>query len=181
MQKVSEFLKNISFKKNKNSLFIILLIGVMLLFSNKILFGESREKNVTSKENSDIDTSFDQTEKKLEDILKKIEGVGRVSVMVTYDNSKEYVTVSDTKSSESVKGEENKEKNTSNERTTVMVKESGSQTPFIKNEINPKIRGVLVVADGANSEKIKLNLKKAVCAVLNVEIHKVEIMPMKGK
>ncbi len=178
MQKISELLKNISFKKNKNSLFIILLIGVMLLFSSKILFGDSKQKNAQKSEQSDIEGGFDQTEKRLEEILKKIDGAGKVSVMVTYDNSKEYVTVSDTKSSVSKNGEGSKE-DISNEKTTVMVKNSSSYTPFVKNEINPKIRGVLVVADGGRNEKVKLNLKKAVCAVLDVEIHKVEIMPMK--
>ncbi|MBE7038553.1 MAG: hypothetical protein E7404_06610 [Ruminococcaceae bacterium] len=181
MQKISEILKNISFKKNKNSLFIILLIGVMLLLFNKMLLsdGNKNEKSL-NKQSCEYEKNEDASEKKLEEILGKIDGTGRVSVMITYDNSKEYVTIADTKSSISDKGGDDK-KDVSNERNTVMVKNSSEQTPFIKNEINPKVRGVLVVCDGAKNDKVKLNLKKAVCAALNVELHKVEIMPMKGK
>ena len=178
MQKISEFLKNISYKKNKNSLFIILLIGVMLLLFNKTFLNDTKHEKDIKK--TDYEIMDGDIEEKLEGILEKIDGAGRVSVMVTYENSKEYVTVSDTKSSVSNEGGDNK-KNISDEKNTVMVKKSGEQTPFIKNEINPQIRGVLVVCDGAKNDQIKLNLKKAVCAALNTKMHKVEIMPMKGK
>lgn len=180
MQKISEFFKNISYKKNKNSLFIILLIGVMLLLFNKTFLNDNNHEKDIKKQEYEYEDLNSAMEEKLERILEKIDGAGRVKVMVTYENSKEYVTLSDTKSNVSNEGGDEK-KNISDEKTTVMVKKSGEQTPFIKNEINPQIRGVLVVCDGAKNDQIKLNLKKAVCAALNTKMHKVEIMPMKGK
>ena len=88
------------------------------------------------------------------------------------------VTVSDTKTS---KAEFEGEKSESTgEKNTVMQKDKGGEAPFVKSEISPKVRGVLVVADGAADNNVAANLKRAVCAALAVPIHKVEIMP-RGK
>lgn len=105
----------------------------------------------------------------------KFRAPGKTEVMITYESTSEKVTVADTKTSKSSSGEEKNE--SSGERVTVMQKDGNASSPFVKAEVNPKVRGVLVVADGAKNADVSANLKKAVCAVLDVPIHKVEVMP----
>lgn len=172
-------LKNFSFKKNKNTLFIILLIGVLMLFCRKSFFSVSdNKKSVENLPDTSTKNEYAETEKRLSEILGKISGAGKTEVMITYDSTPEKVTVSDTKTS---KAEFEGEKSESTgEKNTVMQKDKGGEAPFVKSEISPKVRGVLVVADGAADNNVAANLKRAVCAALAVPIHKVEIMP-RGK
>ena len=171
---IMPFIKNFSFKKNKNTLFIILLIGVLMLVCSKSLFASEKPKN-DKKANETAVSCADNAEKRLSAMLGKISGAGKTEVMITYESTSEKVTVADTKTSKSSSGEEKNE--SSGERVTVMQKDGNASSPFVKAEVNPKVRGVLVVADGAKNADVSANLKKAVCAVLDVPIHKVEVMP----
>ena len=173
---IMTFLKNFSFKKNKNTLLIILVTGVLMLFCKNTFFNTQKtdEKNAGPPDTS-FCGAYTETEKRLSGMLAKISGAGKTEVMITYESSPEKVTVSDTKTSKSeLKGE--KSENTG-ERSTVMQKDSKGDSPFVKTEIFPKVRGVLVVSDGASDENVSANLKKAVCAALSVPLHKVEVMP----
>ena len=60
MQKISEFFKNISYKKNKNSLFIILLIGVMLLLFNKTFLNDNNHEKDIKKQEYEYDIIKDK-------------------------------------------------------------------------------------------------------------------------
>ena len=173
---IMPFIKNFSFKKNKNSILIILLIGVLMLVCSKSLFSENRPKESAKEEKSAAEKS-ENDERKLSEMLGKIYGAGKTEVMITYDSTPEKVTVSDSKTSKSVSDGEKSEN--SGERTTVMQKDGNTSAPFVKTEVNPKVRGVLVIADGADNAAVSANLKKAVCAVLDVPVHKVEVMPRK--
>lgn len=171
---IMPFIKNFSFKKNKNTVLIILLIGVLMLVCSKSLFSGSKPKDSAKDENITSEKS-ENAEKRLAEMLGKIYGAGKTEVMITYDSTPEKVTVSDSKTSKSVSDGEKSEN--SGERTTVMQKDGNNSSPFVKTEVSPKVRGVLVVADGADNAAVSANLKKAVCAVLDVPVHKVEVMP----
>ena len=68
------------FKNRNNRLFsVILIIGVILIF----ISGASDSYNAKESENAITE------EKRLEEILSDIQGTGRVSVMITYYDTKE--------------------------------------------------------------------------------------------
>lgn len=50
--------------------------------------------------------------------------------------------------------------------------------PVILKEIEPKVKGVVVVAQGANDARVKLELYKAVMTLLGVESSDIEIFAM---
>ena len=73
---IMPFIKNFSFKKNKNTLFIILLIGVLMLVCSKSLFASEKPKN-DKKANETAVSSADSAEKRLSAMLGKISGAGK--------------------------------------------------------------------------------------------------------
>ena len=57
--------------------------------------------------------------------------------------------------------------------------EEGSE-PIVLYEKEPEIRGVIVVAEGAADVAVRLDLQRAVCAVLDVPISAVEVFERSG-
>ncbi len=185
MKNLFENLKNLSFSKNKTNLYIILIIGVILLIAANILFSNpQKDTAVNVPEKSDASApDANELETRLSEILSKVQGAGEVDVMVTYDSGTEKIPAQDKKTNLSKTGEtsggvqaDTGDVESSSEETTVMVKDGNSQTPFVIKETEPKIRGVLVVADGAGNSSVRVSIQKAVAAVLDVPVHKIEVL-----
>jgi stage III sporulation protein AG len=62
---------------------------------------------------------------------------------------------------------------------TVMYSNSGSQSPLVQKYIKPKIRGVLIVAKGAENITVKKLISDAVERGLDVPPHRISIVPRK--
>ncbi|MBR5270855.1 MAG: hypothetical protein IKV64_01595, partial [Clostridia bacterium] len=107
-----------------------------------------------------------------EKILEDIDGAGDVSVMITYlGTSRKNIAYEKRKSTTSV--------GTGNESyDEKAVMDDG--TPMIIDEVYPKVKGVIVTADGADSIAIQEKLTRAVMAALDVEAHKICIYKKGG-
>lgn len=169
--------------KNKNNLYILLVVGILILIVSNLLFSSKPKKEDKSTPQVTSGQSAAEAEKRLEEILSKAAGVGNVEVMVTYDTGPEKVTVHDAQSSKTsqeepqTQGGMRKTDETNSDVQTVMVTEGGQSQPFVSKEIEPKIRGVLVVADGAREESVKIGITNAVAAVLDVPYHRIQVLP----
>ncbi len=184
-------LKNIS----KNQLLIGGLAGILLLVI--AIPVEQRDKNqqtnqqTNQQEEAKEQPSYKETgdygkrlERKLEQVLATVEGVGKVEVMITLKDQGEYVVEKDrTKNSQEISEEDGTVKRSTMERqsqeATVYVQESGSNgEPFVTKEVTPKVEGVLVVAEGGGNAKVAKNISDAVLALFPVEIHKIKVVKM---
>lgn len=188
-----------TWEKLKKNFILWGLVGgaVLLLFStwqntftpqpNPVVKQVNQDKAVNN-----LDLARDEEEKRLEDelvnILTQIDGVGKVSVKVNLESGKQYQYAYN----------ENKEKNVVEEkdqqggtRVTTAVKDgeemvviqdsqSGSQKPVVMKELRPAVKGVMVVAQGAEDSLVKASLLEAVQTVLEVPAYKVVVLPMKG-
>ena len=169
--------------KNKNNLYILLIAGILILVVGNLLFSSKPKKADKAAPKAAAVQSAADAEKRLKDILSKADGVGNVEVMVTYDAGPEKVTVQNAQSSKTsqeepqTQGGMRKTDETSSDLETVMVTEGGQSQPFVSKELEPKIRGVLVVADGAREESVKIGITNAVAAVLDVPYHRIEVLP----
>lgn len=173
-------------KKNYYNLLIILFTGILLLYFSKS-FNTSKKQNNKQIENTSeitiVDNSYEANlEKRLEQTLSKIEGVGQTDVLITLENGKEIITKDDTYKENSATTEQatngDKREILSNKEEKTTIKISGDE-PLILKEISPKISGVLIVAEGGGNIEIKNNLINATKALLGVEIHKIEVLKMK--
>ncbi len=168
--------------KNKNNLYIILVLGILILIASNLLFSQNPKQEKQTKAQTPVTQDTSAQEKRLEEILSKVKGAGAVAVMMTYDSGPEKITVQNAKATQSsqeepqTQGGMKKTGETTNDTQTVMVTEGGQSQPFVSKEIEPKIRGVLVVADGAGDSSVKMDLTNAVASVLDVPYHRIQVL-----
>lgn len=121
----------------------------------------------------------------MRDILQKVVGVGDVEVLVTIDSTEETVVHSNAKDAQQITNE--KDQNGSTRHITeitrsgevVLYTASGGQTPIVLKKIKPRIRGVVVVAKGAENLTVKQMIVEAVSRGLDVPAHRISVLPRK--
>jgi stage III sporulation protein AG len=126
-------------------------------------------------------------ENKLKNILKKVSGIGDVEVMLTLKASGKQVPLKDNPSTqESVnevdgEGGSRTNNNVTREESTVLVADgSGGEAPFILQETEPEVEGVVVIAQGGDNVQIIMDIIEAAEVLFNVPAHKVKVMKMRN-
>ena len=180
-------------KISKNQLLIGGLAGILLLVI--AIPVENRENSREEKQQEQIiqeETAYGsgdygkRLEHRLEQVLKDMEGVGKVKVMITLKDQGEHILEKDwTQSSQDISEEDGSVKRSTKERQsqeeTVYSQNSGSSgEPFVKREVTPRVEGVLVVAEGGGDAKTMKNISDAVLALFPVEVHKIKVVKTGG-
>lgn len=139
----------------------------------------------TESEMTPFDTTEHAFESKIKGLLEQIVGVGTVDVMVTIDSTEEIVvernrqdTQQNTEETDANGGKRSITQYT-RDGEIVTYDISGDQTPIITKKIKPQIRGVLVVAKGAENKVVKDLITEAVEKGLNVESYRISVVPRK--
>ena len=116
---------------------------------------------------SDLEKYEIQTEQKLEELLSTMDGAGQVRVMLTWEGSSERQVEKDRISNvDSV------------EEETIYQENDSGKYPYVVSWTNPKVTGVLVIAEGGGNTKVKAEILEAVQALFGIEPHKIKIMKM---
>lgn len=197
-EKLKEWLKKFNLQKlNLNSklitnLVIILSVGIILILVSDFYRDINLDKNATQNSNnlniSDIQSNTSKSdtvselEYKLTEILSEIQSVGKVSVMITLKSGSEIIPAKDESITDKTTDEKDvdggtralNEKNTS-DQVVFMNDQGGTSKPLVLKEINPDIKGVIIVAEGAKDPKVKLQLTEAVQTVLDVPAFRVSV------
>lgn len=190
--KMQDFMQKIKEKKLKRSDWLILILaGILILIialptdTKEKEQAEEAKENI-SKENNTMEASKDEIERKLEDILEKIDGAGDVKVMITYQDSGTQVVEKDKNISENSLEESDSTggvrstKEQQLQESTVYEEADAGNTPFVSKELLPKVEGILIVASGGDNQKVKQNISEAVLALFQVEAHRIKIVKMSG-
>ena len=122
-------------------------------------------------------------EKKLENTLSRISGVGRVQVMITLNATEELVVEKDQQTQSSSTAEEDSQggSRTSHQLSrseNTVYHSSGSNEPYVVKTLLPRVEGVVVVAQGAGTGTVNRNITDVVQALFDVEAHKVKVVKM---
>ncbi|EID45477.1 stage III sporulation protein AG [Parageobacillus thermoglucosidasius] len=135
---------------------------------------------------SKIIAAYEQRyEEQLKTALEAIEGVEDVTVVVNIDTTemkileKNRVTQHQTTEETDREGGKRKIENQSTNEEVVVIRDGDSETPLVLTTKKPEIRGVLVVAKGADNLQIKKWIVEAVTRVLNVPSYRVAVLPKK--
>lgn len=172
-------------KDSKNKKYLLIAVGVavagiLITFmplpgsGNKSVTPVQAVKEVTSEAGYE-----QQLEKRLISILQKMEGVGQVSVMVTTYSNEEKVLAEDVTESNQQSEEKDQAGGTRNSVTAnsnhQVVLQSGN-TPYVVKENKPEIKGVLILAEGADNSTVRSAITEAVASLLDVPVHKVSVL-----
>ncbi|MBM7855485.1 stage III sporulation protein AG [Desulfohalotomaculum tongense] len=124
---------------------------------------------------------------KLQRMLEMVEGAGEVHVTVQLESSSraEYAinTTTDSKTTQEkdqAGGTRVQTEDNDSSQLVLIRDSSGGEIPVLRQELAPKVSGVLVVAEGAGDPVIKAQLFKAVKVALGVEPQKILVLA-KGK
>lgn len=186
-EKFKEISKKITDKKYMNNLLIIFIVGIIILIATSIFNGDNSKKEVESKESYEKKTSeikfqedYSQLlEERLMNILSEIKGVGKVKVMITLEETIEKIPATNsTKNNEktSEKDSQGGVREINREDSNIEIATKGSDgSVVVLKEIQPEVKGVIVVAEGADDIEVKEKLYQAVKTVLGVSGNRVEV------
>jgi len=189
IDKIKKYIEELSNKKLLNNLLIILIIGIIILIIANIITGEKKNMDIDSKSEetgkSSIDSSLDYDsilEKKLENILIQMKGVRKVRVMITLEDTLEKVPAFNTTQNNETTSEIDSQGGTREvlreDMTTQVVTGDGGSLTVLK-EIKPTVKGVIVIAEGAEDLEVKERLYEAVKTVLGIPGNRVEVYSSK--
>lgn len=123
-------------------------------------------------------------ERKLENILMQMDGVGRVDVMITVLDGGEQIVEKDQKTTFSSTSErdsgggERSVTEQAGEDSTVYVETADKKYPYIQKETLPTVAGVVVVAEGGGNPAAVSEISESVQALLKVEPHRIRVVKM---
>ncbi|MGN0341307.1 MAG: stage III sporulation protein AG [Roseburia sp.] len=177
-----EWLERLKQKKWKKTDFIVLaLVGVLLLVISLPTDSGSDAKQQQGSQEAEESQTRQDVQDQLAEILGKIEGVGKVDVMITYADSGTSVVEKDESTTRESSTETSADASTDIQTQIQRQEETvfdGDEEPFITRELEPEIEGILVVAEGGDNAAVKQNISEAVMALFDVELHKIKIVKM---
>jgi len=210
-EKIRNFMKEKKLEKlfQRDNLIIIALSGILLLIialptgdtsgnlsKKETVVSEVRTQN--EKQTVVLDDGYDESgqkeldtyektmEEKLKTILERMEGAGKVEVMITFASSQELVVEKDRRTGTSETRETDAQGGTrvlqqqDNDITTVYKQQGSDSTPYVVKTLTPKVEGVLVAAQGAGTSDVSRTITEAVQALFDLEIHKIKVIRMKN-
>lgn len=192
MKKWDDFIKEIFSKKYVANIVAFMAVAIIALIASNEFFGyDTASKNNTSKPAEEIlvqrednrRTEEEKVEQRLQKILEKIQGAGDVEVMITFEIGTEVIPAVNTVSSEDNTEEKDSSGGTrtitsrSVTENVVIADDSSGNKPIVLKEIKPQVKGVIVVAEGADDVQVKARLYEAVKTVLQIPGYKVQVYP----
>ena len=189
--KWNRIFEKIQNKSGKEKITIVVLTGILLLVIS-LPTGSKSGQTETNENTQTRQTGLSESaksyetvlEEKLEKALKKVEGVGEVSVVITLKNTSEKIIAADSDYSESVIQESD---SAGGVRST--TQQSGSTSniyydtqegsePYVTKENMPEVEGIVIVAKGGGDGNVCDDITAAAEALLGVPAHKIKVLKM---
>lgn len=163
---------------------ILLGMGVIfLILSNTHISKQEAnaqtEVNTNSAQEMQFVTYEDHLTQQLEEAFSHIAGVGKVQVLLTLEDDGEVTVLQDLDYTRTEQEESDSSgagrKTLEEQRQTETVRDAQDQ-PYILRENMPKVRGILILAEGAESSVVQQELLHSVQALLGVSADEVHIV-----
>ena len=176
MAQVLEWMKKLKGRfggeKGVRLVLILGLAGMALILLSEFWPGGETEK---APEGAAVQVDYAaQLEEKLTRLVTSIEGVGKAQVLVTLENGVEYVYASEEKKNTDVTHDYSGQEVTklhekdNSESNYILVDGSGGKEALIRTQKEPKVKGVVVVCEGAGKAEVEEQVIRAVTTALNL-------------
>ena len=153
-------------KKYRYAGLVLLLGGLLLMWpAGGLSSGQAASPETSGQAAFDLES----LERQMEQALSEIEGVGKVTVVLTLQSDGEQILASDNRQS----GEQREDS------TVIVSRGSGVQEAVSVARIYPRFRGALVVCDGGNLSAVKLSVLESVSALTGLSSDKISICARK--
>ena len=166
---------------------IACLVGIALIFLSSLIKNNNGEAEKKSSQNEITPQQYAlQLENSLTDIVTKIQGAGNAKVLVTLERGTQHVYATEEKKSNQTTEDKsdgtvtkNEENDNSEEKYIIIKDADGGQKALALTEVQPIIKGVVVVCDGGDNPTVQQNIVSAVTTAL--DISSVRVCVIKAK
>lgn len=144
---------------------LIVLAGLLLML---LPSGSDKQTEEVQQERETF--SLEETERRMEEILSRIEGTGRLQLMLTLKSGSRLYLAEDT--DESTNGDEVQ----SQRETVTLHRGSGYEDVVITRQVYPVYQGALVVCQGADKAAVRLAVTEAVASLTGLSSDKITVV-----
>ena len=178
MKKAQEILNKLKSEIGQNRKMKIYMIALLICliavaFTSKIPFTKQKSDKV---ETTDIKIDNAKLNEQLTELISKINGAGRVKVMITYDTSDENVYAKDM--DEEFENKENAPVEQRIKSEYIIINGSDGEAGLKIKNVYPTVRGVAVVCDGANDPNVKGQIVSVVSALFDINSTRISVAEM---
>ena len=157
--------KIVTVLKRYKLVLLLMLAGIVVLL---LPTDDGTAGNVNVGSAAEEDFSVEKIEDELSEILSKIEGAGKVSVMLMVHSGTEQVLAVDRELSADDRNEELNEE-------VVIISRGGDEEPVLVRRNYPVFRGALVVCSGGDDPEVVLTLTKALSALTGLSSGRITV------
>jgi len=140
-------------------LIAVALVGVLLLLP----FGKREQTDTTDQSREAFD--LPELERRLETVLSKISGAGKVTVVLTLKDSGRFVYAQDVDT----------DQREQSRKTVVIGQGGGGEQPIPVQQFSPAFQGALAVCPGGGDPGVRLQLTSAICALTGLSTERITI------
>jgi len=190
-----KFLRKLAVENKKLAFYLVALValGVFALMLGRnipapadIIDYVTEKPPAATQPTYHVTTTFEQEralEARLEAFFSLVEGAGKVRVMISPLTGRETIFAVDVNKSESSSTEQDAQGGTretrqyqSQEKTVMITDRQGTSNPLVLREVEPQIRGIVIIAEGGNSPVVRDALTRAARAVLGLDAHMIQVL-----
>ncbi len=154
----------------------VILVGVALLASSGLPEKEAETSGTESELTQEFDLSaFQQA---VSESLSKIDGAGRVEVLLSLESGEESVYASDVNKSSQTASDGSSSSETYQSAMSILSDGSYGESPVLLKSNYPTFRGAVVLCDGADSSTVRLEITQAVSALCGISSDHISISKM---
>lgn len=151
-------------RSRRIALVIVGLLGIALIgLSEWLPKNANASDTVQTLTANEVESAL---EKRLTELLSRTDGVGACKVMVTLENGVRHLYAVD-RTADERNGE-----NSSAEKTLTVDTDDGPRGLLI-TDLQPSVRGVVVVCDGGGNGEVQTRVKEMIVAAFQISAHRI--------
>ena len=152
--------------------FVVIMLGVGIVLM-LLPTGTEKSEDTPIVQTESKSARLEITEEQLEAVLSKIEGAGKVEVLLTYASGERTVFHADERTS----SDENSQ--TQEYETVVITGSNRSEEPLVARVMAPEYLGAVIVCQGAENPTVKLAVSDAVSKATGLRTDRISVLKMK--
>lgn len=180
LQAVVDRLRGFAASKHKTTVLIVLgLAGIGLIFLSELWEKPKTQAVQQSLSEGSNAQYIAEEERRLTELVGSVAGVGRVKVMLTLEQGPRTLYAqegrTERQSTEDVQaaGQRRVETRNNTEQKYILVESGGQKQPLVTAQLEPEIKGVVVVCEGADDIQVQTRVTHVVTTALGISSAKV--------
>lgn len=152
------------------------ILGILVIFISGFFKSDLKTSDIKPNENISLEQRREKLEKNLENIISGIQGAGDSKVLITLETGTETVYATEERnnneaSEDKSSGEITRKKESNDcEKKFITVKDSeGTEHALAITEIEPKIKGVVIICPGGDDMLVKKRIVEATTTAFNIK------------